>query len=111
MSATDERIELIESILENKISKKQVEIKMNDIESKYGEYAFKTFTFQKEEKPWNKGYYDKLRNLSLSGAGSKEFILHLVDVRDELNKFNRMGLIPVVVIAIIVVIVVFIWSC
>lgn len=105
MSAIDERIDLIEKILSNKISKKEVEVFIKEMENKYGEKAFTRFKFQKKEKPWNQDYYDKLKNLSMSGAGSKEFILHLVEVRDSINKFDKKKIIPVAIVAIVAVII------
>ena len=108
MSAIDERIDLIEKILSNKISQKEVENVIKEMEKKYGEKAFTRFTFQKKAKPWNQDYYDKLKNLSMSGAGSKEFILHLVEVRESINKFDKKKIIPVAIAAVIVVIIVII---
>lgn len=107
MNAVDERVELIENILANRLTKRQVENAVKELENKYGEEAFTRFTFQKEEKPWDQEYYNKLKSLSMSGAGSKEFILHLTEVRDEANKFDakKMVLAGIAVVAAIVAVI------
>lgn len=106
MSVLDERIELIENICDNKISKRQVEAKIDEMERRYQEDAFTTFNFQKKEKPWDKEYYSELRKLFMSGASSKEFILHLIDVRDDINKSEKKKLISVVITIIIVILII-----
>lgn len=82
MDSIDERMELENKIFENKIRKDQVIQEIKRIEEKYGEDVFPAFNFQSQKKPWNIEYYKELKTLNISGAGSKEFILHLVDVRD-----------------------------
>ena len=84
-NAVDERIALIEKIIGGEIDKKGVQMEIQRIEKMYGSEAFPTFEFQKKEKPWNKEYFEELKNLCMSGAGSREFLLHLSEVRDSVS--------------------------
>ena len=93
MGALEERIKLIDRILENKISKSGVEKEICRLEEEYGKEAFCVISFNKKERPWSKEYYEKLEKLSLSGESSKEYILHLVEVRDELANKGLGGII------------------
>lgn len=114
MSAIEERIRLIEKILTNKISKIGVEKEIQRLEAEYGQHAFSVISFNKKERPWSREYYEKLEQLSLSGEDSKEYILHLVEVRDELSKkgfggvttflSNHKVAVVICVVALIVVI-------
>lgn len=88
MSAVEERNELISGIFDNQYSKKEVVNKIQQLEEKYNDDAFTYFTVKGNEE-YTAEYYKKLENLYMSGAASKEFILHAVEVRDALNKPNN----------------------
>ncbi len=103
MEVIDERIDLIEKIRNNEISKKQVEKEVKRLEDTYGKEAFTSFNFEKEQKPWKEDYFKKLKTLSMAGAGSKEFILHLVEVRDEIRKSAKRKFIPLFIIGLLLI--------
>lgn len=86
MSAVDERIELIDQILNDKININDVHKKIKKLEALYGENAFIKTKYNEKQKPWSNDYYQELRQLANSGASSKEFIIHLALVRDDLKK-------------------------
>lgn len=104
MSAIDEEIKLIREIINNKISKKEVEKTIKDMEEKYGEETFIKITYTEKPKPWSEEYYKELKNLAHCGLLSKEFILHLVTVRDELKKrkYIKYGIIVLGIVAILI---------
>lgn len=114
MSAIEERIRLIEKILTNKISKVGVEKEIQRLEAEYGQNAFSVIYFNKKERPWSREYYEKLEQLSLSGEDSKEYILHLVEVRDELanrglggiTSFLRSHKVAVIICAVALIVVI-----
>lgn len=86
MSAVDKRIELIEQILNDKINVKDVYKEIKKMEEVYGEEAFIKTNYVERKKPWSNEYYKELRQLANSGASSKEFIIHLALVKDDLKK-------------------------
>ena len=86
MSAVDKRIELIEQILNDKININDVYKEIKKMEEVYGEEAFIKTKYVEKKKPWSNEYYQELRKLANSGASSKEFIIHLALVRDDLKK-------------------------
>jgi len=114
MSALEERIDLIEKILANRVTKATVVKEIQRLEEAYGKDAFSVIVFRSKPKPWNEEYYEDLKQLSLAGEDSKEYILHLVEVRDELYgkgasalaDFFKTHKIAVVICAIIVVIII-----
>ena len=85
MSAVDDRVEIIDKILTNKLKKSEVKAALTDLEDKFGENAYVDDSFLPREKPWNKDYYSELEKISLTGVSSKKYILHLVEVRDHLR--------------------------
>ncbi|MCD8396906.1 MAG: hypothetical protein LUD12_06975 [Lachnospiraceae bacterium] len=112
MSATDESIKLIRKILNNSISEKDALKELDRLELMYGDEAFTAYDFQKKEKPWNEDYYEDLKNKCITGAGSKEFIIHLLEVREYLNQKKRNGRIfagaAVLILVLIVICVIFV---
>lgn len=95
MSAVDERIELIEQILNDTIKVNDVYKKVKKMEEIYGQGAFIKTNYLEKQKPWSYEYYEELRQLANSGASSKEFIIHLALVRDDLKKkkYIKIGII------------------
>ena len=90
MGAVEESIQLENKILSNKISKKQLVKEIESIEKKYGEDAFLPYNLVKKEKPWGKDYYNELVLLGNAGACSKEFLLHIIEVRDYLKTRTKI---------------------
>lgn len=90
MSAIEERVELENRIIKNKISKQQLKREVKLLEEKYGADAFLPYKLTKKEKPWNKTYYNELIMLGNAGACSKEFLFHIIEVRDYLKTRARI---------------------
>lgn len=107
MNAMDERIILIQKIFSQNITQEEVLNELNRIEKQYGENAFVPFSFQPEKKPWTNKYLNKLENLSISGASSKEFILHIAEVKQELHKRKIIKYTLFIAFTILILIIVF----
>lgn len=113
MTVAEEREELINRVLDGTVTKKQVQKEVDDLERKYGKEAFLASDFEKKEKPWDSDYYDKLGNRCLSGDDSKKLILHMVEVREYLqkqkrNKKIRIGIGVILMIIVLISIIVLI---
>ena len=85
---SEERWNLCDNVAHRKMSYKQTLNKINELERKYpNEDIFTRFSIDKKDKSeWDEEYFDKLNNLCMSGAGSKEFILHMAEVSDYLKQ-------------------------
>lgn len=71
-------------ILKGEMSVSEVERELECISREYGEdETFNCYTVRKQPKPWNENTLEKLEILSASGAGSKEFYLHMAEVAEE----------------------------
>lgn len=109
--------QLEEKIINGEISLKEVEKEIKNIEAEFGNDVFLPYTVNKETKPWDETYLKKLENLSAAGAASKEFILHLAEVKEEVsnNKRNKrkkqIGVIVGSVAAVIAVIAIIVCLC
>ncbi|RRD95854.1 hypothetical protein EII17_01910 [Clostridiales bacterium COT073_COT-073] len=86
MKALEERKALIKKVFEGSISLEEVKNEVKRLERQYGEDVFSPLSFIPQERPWTVEYLNQLENLSLAGAGSKEFILHIAEVKQELSK-------------------------
>lgn len=90
MGAVEDKIQLEKKIISNKISKKDLMSEIEAIEKKYGKDTFLPYNLTIQEKPWNKKYYNELVMLGNAGACSKEFLIHIIDVRDYLKMRARV---------------------
>ncbi len=91
MNAAEARSNLVMDIVNGHIKKEQAEKRIIELEKTYGSEAFTYYGFEKKEKPWSLNYYDELRKSALAGAGSKEFILYLSEVKDYIENKNNKG--------------------
>lgn len=80
---------VIENIMENKFDKKRTVMELSKLEQKYGENVFVPYLFTKQEEPWTSKYLEELEMKIMAGAYSKEFIIHLAEVNDEVNERLR----------------------
>lgn len=102
----EERTALIMEIIDGKLTEEQLKKKMSLLEEKYGSDVFRPYIFEKKNKPWTEKYYDDLREKALCGANSKEFLLYLNEVREDVekqNKVKKMAIIAGVIIAVIII--------
>lgn len=109
-NAVIEKSELIRNIVNGRLDMSEVKSKISDIEFKYGNDVFPPYSFDIQDKPWDGEYLKKLELQSMSGASSKEFILHLAEVSTELHQKASIkwwmiaGAVAVVVIVIALVV-------
>ncbi len=71
-------------ILKGEMSVPEVEKELERISREYGEEeSFNCYKVRREPKPWSEETLEKLKVLCASGAGSKEFYLHMAEVAEE----------------------------
>lgn len=103
----DEMNQLINDILENKINSKETGIRIKMLKEKYGEDIFPGFAFHPESKPWDKDYLKKLKTMSITGACSEQFIIHMSEVSEFIYEKKKkkllFGFITGVVVLLIMV--------
>ncbi|MBS5509848.1 MAG: hypothetical protein KHX30_00700 [Clostridium sp.] len=103
----EERTALIMEIIDGKLTEEQIKKKMSLLEEKYGSNVFRPYIFEKKNRPWTEKYYDDLREKALCGANSREFLLYLNEVREDIEKQNKVKKMAIVAGVIIVVIIIF----
>lgn len=103
----EERTALIMEIIDGKLTEEQIKKKMSLLEEKYGSNVFRPYIFEMKNRPWTEKYYDDLREKALCGANSKEFLLYLNEVREDIEKQNKAKKMAIVAGVIIVVIIIF----
>lgn len=107
MSTNPELFDLVEGIADGKFTQKQVKQKLDQIEKKYSPDVFVWYPPERKEKPWDMPYLKKLEDLFYCGASSKEFILYMAEVSDEVYRARRVrkaaliGLIAIAALAVI----------
>lgn len=108
MSSTNpELFDLVEGISEGKFTQNQVKKKLDQIEKKYSPEVFAWYPPEPKEKPWDMPYLKKLEDLFYCGATSREFILYMSEVADEVYRAKRIrrtaliGLFAVAALAVI----------
>lgn len=87
---TDELSKLVSNIMRGKCRKKKVKAELERIEAQYPDERFGFHVPERKQKPWNKEYLKDLEELFYCGASSKEFILYMAEVSD--NLFFRKAL-------------------
>lgn len=106
----DELIAFSKKIYADEISFEEAEKEANRLESRYGEKIFNPYIFEKKPKPWTRKYYEELKSLSITGASSKEFLLHMAEVKDSLKaSAKRKKLIAALLIGVAVILELLIW--
>lgn len=94
-------------ILKGEMSVSEVEKELERISEEYGEdESFNCYKVRRQPKPWNEETLEKLEILSASGAGSKEFYLHMAEVAEEVYAQKAKKKTRKIVVGILVVIVV-----
>ena len=107
----EERTALIMEIVDGKLTEDQIKKKMSSLEDKYVSDVFRPYIFEKKNRPWTEKYYDDLREKALCGANSKEFLLHLNEVREDIEaqkKAKKIAIIAgVIIVAVIITLMLF----
>ena len=108
---TDERSSLVWNIVSGNYTKAKATKEIERLENDYPEETFGYYEPQKKEKPWDLEYLKELQELFYCGAGSKEFILYMAEVSDEVYRAKRikklllMGLLAVAIIAVVCIVI------
>ncbi|MCI6186366.1 MAG: hypothetical protein MR739_04215 [Spirochaetia bacterium] len=102
-TVAEDRTKLIMDIINTDISMLEVKKRISELETKYGDLAFISFDFQKESAPWTMEYFNDLKQTAMAGGGSKEFIIHLAEVKQSLS-ISKNEILPKVYLTVGVVI-------
>lgn len=100
----DELHGLVNDILEFKVTKDVVSLRIEELKNKYGEDVFPSIHFQKASCPWDEAYFQKLKRMNITGACSEEFILHMAEVGDYIASRKKKFVMTIAVIGIIIAI-------
>lgn len=88
---TDELFDLVQKIINGKCNKVQANTEIARVERAYPNEKFPYFKPERTEKStWNMSYLKELENLYYSGANSKEFILYMAEVSEEIYRAKRI---------------------
>ena len=98
---TDERSSLVRDIVNGKCSKKKTIAEISRLEQTYPEESFGYYQPTPKERPWTMEYLKELQELFYCGAGSKEFILYMAEVSDEVYKAKKLR--KVILITLLIV--------
>ena len=80
---------LRDSIINKRITEKQLRALMNKLKEDYGEDVFMPFDLNSvRQYVYSKAYYERLIQLAKNGACSQEFYIHLLRVKNEIKKQN-----------------------
>lgn len=111
--AFEKRSQLKNRIIYENISFDDVEKEVRKLEEEFGEDAFLPYRLKKKDKPWTASYFNELKELSIAGAASKEFILHFAEVKEEIVRRKQQMLCLIAGCASIVVgiIGIIVWLC
>ena len=112
MTASEIKYDFIKEIIDGKLSFNDVQKRIQEYETKYGNDFFDDYDIPKKNKPWDREYLKELELKSLSGLRSKQFILYLAEVseyvysNEKAYKRKRITkiIIPTAIVATMVVI-------
>ena len=80
---------LRDSIINKRMTEKQLRVLMNKLKEDYGEDVFMPFDLNSiRQYVYSKAYYERLIQLAKNGACSQEFYIHLRRVKKEIKRQN-----------------------
>jgi hypothetical protein len=97
---------LIQDILNHHPEVDEVKFRMDELTAEYGKSIFPEIVFEKKEKPWDEAYLQELKDKNITGACSKDFILHMAEVSRYLYERKRNMIIIGIIVVIVAVVVV-----
>lgn len=97
---------LLNDIIEKRITKNDVSRRIQALKTRYGDDIFPSIYIEKEAKPWNKAYLLKLKEKSITGACSEEFILHMAEVSDDIVLRKKRMVICAAALAVVAIVIV-----
>ena len=99
---SDALYELKRKIIETNCSVAEIQKDISRLEREFGADIFLPLDFNKKSKPWNSAYFKELSDLSIAGASSKEFILHMAEVKEYLVKQKMKRIILIAGTAVVI---------
>lgn len=85
----DARYNMGKSILDGRYNREKTLHEIELMEQEFGNDAFAPYQVDKKAKPWNQDYLEDLTSEFQMGASSKEFFLHLQEVKEEVDRKKR----------------------
>lgn len=104
-SFTDINI-LIHKILEEHIPTDEVEEEISQLITRYGDNVFPDIIFSPRDKPWDADYLEELKLMNITGACSKEFLLHMTEVSNYIASQKSRKVMFAIISAMILLIVI-----
>ena len=90
MEITKDQVALNREILDGILTVDEVKGKLHIMEEKWGcDEFYRGYFFERKARPWDRAYLEELTGKSMTGAFSKEFILHLAEVSEEVHRKER----------------------
>ena len=100
---------LVNEILEKHIPVAEVRKRIDDLSGKYGDNIFPEIWFEKKEHPWDEAYLTELKNRNITGACSKEFLIHMAEVSEAVYEQKRRTIMIGLAVAVVIVVVVLVF--
>ena len=112
MSGREEGLELVSKMLRGEIGKAEVAKEIERISEQYGDDCFNSYEVKRQPKPWTRKSLEELEILNAAGAASKEFLLYMAEVSEEVysqknkkKKLFRGVLIGILAVTVLIFIV------
>ena len=88
------RMKFIQEAIAGSLSPEQAKERLDQFQQEFGEDAFLPGKVTKKPQPWDQTYLNELEMEAVSGAASREFLMHLAEVgafvkRDTKKKQTR----------------------
>ncbi len=78
-------VQLKRDIINGKMNLQQTKDKISELEAQYGQDFFFDFEYDEAKpKPWGEEYLHELEIQSMAGMSSKQFIMHLAEVSEDI---------------------------
>ena len=96
---------LVNNIVAGKATKIDAEKKIKELKEEFGSDKFPDINFEKQPRPWAKDYLIALYRKNITGACSEEFIMHMVEVSENVfsKKKKRKAIIGIIIAAVILI--------
>lgn len=97
--------QLMSDIINGKMNLQQTKDEIRRLEVKYGHDFFISYDYDEAKpKPWDDEYLKELEIKSIAGMSSKQFILHLAEVSEDIHakraKKKRISVLVVIAVAV-----------
>lgn len=86
----DELADLVREIVKGKCSVDQAKAELHRIEEAYPDERFLDIVPERKDKPWSMAYLKDLKELFFYGSVSKDYILYMAEVSEEVYRIKKI---------------------